>query len=277
MSDHDERTEQPTPYRRDEARAEGRVARSREVVVAGSLLGGFLAMRALAPMLWDSLHANLVGSLSSFGDVSALRTVDGAVAVMTGSAIAIAALAIPVVGTVLFSAVALNVIQGAGALRPAVLTPRLARIDPLQGVQRIVGPRAVTRGVLAIAKTAAVGWLLWTAIARFVSAGPAGTFDDEGGLKGALAVTGDVVVDFGVALGSILLVVAALDYVVERWLHERSLRMSPQEVREESSSLDGDPSIKRQRRRFWLRLLRQGPPAGRAPVEPPSGIEQLRR
>jgi flagellar biosynthetic protein FlhB len=73
----------------------------------------------------------------------------------------------------------------------------------------------------------------------------------------ALVATGHVALRCVGSAVIALLFLAILDLVFQRWQHERDLRMSKQELREEARSTDGDPHVKAQIRRVQRDLARR--------------------
>ena len=74
------------------------------------------------------------------------------------------------------------------------------------------------------------------------------------------ALTGlgaDLMYQLGINVGVALLILALLDFVWQRYRHERDLRMTKEEVKDELRSMEGDPLIKRRRREVQFQLSMQ--------------------
>jgi flagellar biosynthetic protein FlhB len=148
------------------------------------------------------------------------------------------------------------------ALRFATVGPDLGRLNPFTGARRLVGLRGLGRGAFALIKVVLVGSVLAVAIAPPASlSGPFGP--GEGGLGTACAALWSECMRRGMLLSFLLLGLGLLEYVFQRWLYEREIRMTRAEVIEESLRLEGHPELKRRRRRLLAERAGTGRGTGR--------------
>ena len=246
MADREERTEQPTSERRREVRRRGQVARSHDFAVAMSLLGVFLLLGGWGPLLAGRTLTFTREMLRQVTRAPEILAGEGLAAVAAGIAVYLAYCALPVALISVAFVVISQVGQGAWVFVPHSVTPQIGRLDPLEGARRLASLRSCFRGVFAALKLAVVGACLWKAIDFHLG--------ETGGRVTTLGTTWkacwDALIEFGIHLSVSLVLLAILDYVVQRWLHERSLRMTRDEIREEAQRQEGDQSIKDRRRRF---------------------------
>ena len=253
MSD-EQRTEQPTQQRREDARREGRVARSRDLTVATSLLGVFLALGSLGPFLVEQV---LGFTRALLGQVSAAPRIleaglqggaalgPGLAGIGTDLVLLLAYCSLPVALASCAAVLLAHVAQGAWVFVPHTVMPQVGRVNPLEGARRLGSSRSLFRGVFAAFKLLVVGGLLWQMVTSWLSIdGPAAS------LAGSWKEFWESLVGFGVRLSFYLVLLALVEYGVQRWLHERSLRMTRDEIRKEAQRQEGDPGIKDRRRRF---------------------------
>ncbi len=234
-----------------EARAKGQVARSQDLTSAVLLLSGFAALRFLGPDLWQSLIAIVGVSLDSDGgwtDVAGLRPLSEAI----GWEIVrrLGPLLLVIVGVVVLVLYA----QVGPLLTWHPVTPSLAKINPLSGLQRLFSVRSLMSATLNLAKflvVASVAFVSIHASAAAVLFSPTLDFHDVVRLGGTL------VAELGIQLCAAILVLALLDYAWQRYRHERDLRMTKEEVKDELRSMEGDPAVKRRRRQLQLQLAIQ--------------------
>src|SRR5581483_7270653 len=140
------------------------------------------------------------------------------------------------------------------AVRPQLLVPDPGRMNPARGMKRIfsaAGAVGLMKAVLKIAIVGAIAYrVLWRAGNDAVAA-PGMTLDE------LLAFTGygmrRLLIGMAMALG----VLGVADYLWQRWRHERDLRMTRQEVKEEQKDSDGDPQIRGRFRRAHRELARR--------------------
>lgn len=251
--DHDqERTEAPTPRRREEARQEGRVPRSAELSTAVMLTGAGLLLHMLGPALGQHLgqqfHAAMaaVGStpLTAGAAVSLLRA-EGARALLLlaawGGALAVIALAVAVP-------------QGRGVLTLKPLAPELSRLNPITNLRRVLGPQALIELLKAVIKLVLVAALVRLTLA--------GALDDfltlaDASPLGILVVIWRHVVRLLLTTGLAYLIIAGVDYAWQAWRHEQSLRLSRQELKQEMRQSEGDPLVKQRLRSMGRALARR--------------------
>ncbi len=252
MADHDkeQRTEQPTARRRREARQGGQIAKSRDLTVAFSLLATFACLGWLMPQLADQTFRFTSSTLSQLNDARQLVT-EGGLATLSGKLSSyLAASVFPIAVFACLTMVLCFALQGVWVFLPQIVLPQWGRVAPLSGLSRLLAPSSVARGIFAALKLLVVGLMFWFALAGFVTRG--GFAASESPWVG----TWENVLRFALQLALALVVLGAIDYGVQRWFLEGSLRMTRAEVREEALREDGNQSVKA-RRRAQLRERRE--------------------
>ncbi len=246
MSDYaGEKTLEPTPHRRQQARREGQVARSRDLASAAMLLLGLGVLMvlggALAGFLVDYCRHQLGGRPWMTIDP------DQAVAEWNSVLWALGRRLLPVLGLIFLAGVAVNVLQTGFLFLPQKLNPDLGRVNLLAGLTRICSSANLMGfafGVVKLVVVAAVaGAVLYherSAIAGLTSLDPSTM---------SLRMV-EIIFWTAMKVGAALLLLAVLDYAYQRWRHERDLRMTPQELREEARHLEGDPQLSARRKRM---------------------------
>ena len=158
---------------------------------------------------------------------------------------------LPLALVVCVTGVAAVLAQTGLLVRPAALQPDLNRISPLRGAGRLFGRHNLLEAGKALLKLAVLGAAAWWGIRRSVSGFASASLLDAAALPAAItAAAGRIVVP---VLG-VQLAVAALDAVWVRLKLSRSLRMSREEIKQESRESDGDPRVKGRLRK--LRMMR---------------------
>ena len=246
----DEKTEPPTPRRRLEARRRGQVARSQDLSAAVLLLAGFLTLGFMGPGIWHTLLAVTRAGLT--GD-SAVRTDD--VLQFAGAAVLeVLKWLAPFLLILMFATVATLIAQIGLLLTGQPLIPSLAKINPLNGIKRLFSVRSVMLGVINFGKLLVVG-----AVAYLTMSGSADAiiYAFTFGAVEVLGLGSTLMFRTAMRLSAALLILALLDFAWQRYRHERDLRMTKEEVKDELRSMEGDPQIKRRRREVQLRLALQ--------------------
>jgi flagellar biosynthetic protein FlhB len=248
----EERTEPATPRRREEARERGQVARSGDLSSAVILLAAVVALHFLGKPMIGGLFASAASVLEG------LALVDGEPANLLmhfGGAFGAVLLGfLPFAGVILAAALAANLLQVGFLFTSKPLAPDLDRLDPVSGLGRMFSLRGLVRVAAGLLKLAAVTlvvfWTLWQQ--RILLVELAGrSFEQIPG------VAADLLLTLSLRAAVVLLVLAVLDYAFQRWQHERDLRMSKREIREEMRRYEGDPRIRERRRAIQQQLALQ--------------------
>ena len=240
--DREQRTEEATPRRREEARERGQVALSTELVAALGLVSGLGFLALGGADLARTLGGEIESACARLGDFGRGElTPEGAAAVLwSGLQTAAGALALVVLPTVALTVLA-GFAQVGFRLAPKALEMDPAKLDPLRGLGKVLSARAFARTGFSIAKVAlifsAAAWVAWSHVGAIAAAGDY----DLGPLL--LAVGTVVLRTTAAALGAILFL-ALLDAVFQRIQHERDLRMTRAEVQEEHRLTEGDPHVR---------------------------------
>ena len=234
----EERTEQATPRRRQEARKKGQVARSMEVNSAVLFLAFVLVLPTLLERGgWRFLQAFQQG----LGQAGAMR---GSYDLLLGGL----GLLVPLLAVFLGVSLISNVLQVGFEVSTQPLKPDLNRIDPIKGFQRLFSRRALVELLKALLKFVAIAYVAWRTIqAQMRALIEASRLP----LPDALAPMSQTLYQLGLRVGILWLVLALLDYLYQRYEFEKSIRMSRYEVKEEYRQREGDPhSRMRQRQRM---------------------------
>lgn len=233
MADTEDRTLPATERRREQAREEGQAPLSREVVNLASLAaaGGIIAWGAPAVLrgLPERLQEMVAG-------------LDGDAPAALGSAgLGLLLAAGPVLAVTVAVAGAAVLVQTGGLIHGAALMPDLSRLDPRRGLKRILGVEGAVEVLRSSAKAGVIGWALWR--------GMAGVLPDAAAVL--VLPPGALLDRLGAEVRHLLLVVlgcqaviAAADTAWVRYRFAARLRMSRQDVTDETKQTEGDPAHK---------------------------------
>lgn len=249
---YQEKTEQATPRRREEARQKGQVARSSELSSVAILAAGFLSLAALGSFMFDRLRSFAVEILANG------LTLQLDMASICAYAMHWANEAVVIIGPMVLllaaAALAINYAQVGVLFTAEPLLPHFDRLDPVAGAKRLLSSRGMVELAKGLFKVVAVAYLTYLTIAAEI--GQLVAFVDMG-VGQIFALCGSVVLKLGYRITLLLLVMAVLDYAFQRWDYERMLRMTRQEVREELKQQEGDPLIRARIRSVQRELSRR--------------------
>lgn len=246
----DEKTEPPTPRKRQEARRRGQVARSQDLTAAVLLLTGFLSLALIGPGLWRTFlvitRAGLSGEpfprpeeLLPFAQTVAMEPLKWVVPFMFLLFVAMVATLLAQVG-ILFTG------------QP--LIPSLDKLNPINGIKRLFSIRSVMLAAVNFGKLLVVGWVAYATMSERADAIiHAFMFESHA----VFALGASLMFQLTMRLGVALLILALLDFAWQKHRHEKDLRMTKEEVKDELRSMEGDPQMRRRRRDVQLRLALQ--------------------
>ena len=230
MEDFADKTEAPTTHRRAEARRLGNVARSADLSAAVLCLGAVLLLQHFGPGVARAFEILLREGLSAPSAV----TSPGRIGYVLVSAVA------PVMAGMVILASVAHLAQGGFIFRF-----RPQAIDPAKGLSRMFSGRSAAQLTGNVIKLLVVGVVAYVA-AR-------GRFDEIVALQSrpladVAAAAGSLVIAVALRVAAVLLVLGVVDYAYQWFRHERELRMTRREVKEEQRRVDGAPETKQRRR-----------------------------
>ncbi|HEY9051157.1 MAG TPA: flagellar biosynthesis protein FlhB [Gammaproteobacteria bacterium] len=247
-----ERSEQPTPKRLDDARKKGQVPRSRElntmVVMALSAVAMIMLGQAMIADLSELLKDHFQISRQDIFDVRAVLR-------MFYEAMFDALwLLLPFFGMVVAAALLAPMSIGGWSFSFEALQPKLSKLDPIKGLKRVFSLKGLMELVKAFAKFALVAaaavTVIWVQMDDFSQLG----HED---LTTALAHAGELLTSAFLYVTASLIIIAAIDVPFQIWDHNKQMRMTRQEVKDEMKDTEGKPEV-RSRIRQLQRELAQG-------------------
>ncbi len=235
----EERTEQATPRRRQEARRRGQVARSVEISSVAVFLAVVLTLKAVSEGALQGAMESVRFALTSIDhtDFSPALALSFAWGCLRHALRAF----LPVIGVAVLVGVVVNLLQVGVMFTAEPLAPRWDRINPLSGFVRLFSRRAFVEGVKMLAKVLLIGWLTFSAV-RADAAMLLRTSEIDPLL--VLMLVGQLLYKAAWRVGLAMVVLAILDYAFQRYEHEKSLRMTKEELKQEMKQTEGDPQIR---------------------------------
>ncbi|HXJ85928.1 MAG TPA: EscU/YscU/HrcU family type III secretion system export apparatus switch protein [Candidatus Binatia bacterium] len=242
------KTEKATPRRRQKAREQGQVARSRDLVAGvGTMVAVLLFSWQLRSFVgeWRSVLRHGLDFAAPRSDQTPLLW---RADLMIFSGIALAAALSWLAATVS------GVAQGGLVFAPGALAPNLNRLNPVSRLEQLFSLHAVSRLLKSMLPTAAIVCLAAALLRRDWSKLTRLQYGDRSFLLG-FAFTEIFELAWKTAL--VLLAWSAADYLLERWRHENELKMSRQDLRDEFKETEGNPTVKMRIRRLQRQARRR--------------------
>ena len=247
-----ERTEQATPKRREESREKGQVAKSREVssaaILAACMIYFYFNASGMMDQLQEMIRWIFMESAQQDFTVRAMHRL------IVGLALKTAIWMIPLLLTVLAIGLLSNVIQVGILFSAEPILPKLSKIDPIQGFQRLFSLKSLVELFKNILKMSIVGIVAYQTVKKEIIVLP--TLMDQS-VSGILIYIGRTSYRIMGLACIVLIMLAILDYAYQRWEHEKSLRMSKKDIRDEYKHTEGDPVIKGRIKRQQREMARK--------------------
>jgi len=238
-SSAEDRTEQPSEKRLKEAREKGDVPRSRDLSGALVVLAGVAAMMATAPSAMAHARAIYGLGLSYSRDALFSGALPGR-ALHEALSEALAMFAPVAISTVL-ATLAGPILLGGLNFSAEALQPKFERMDPIAGLGRIFAMRGLVELGKALVKLTLIGFALvlllrhWEGDLLTTGRGDVGF-----GIASAIGLLGRAALTFGVILG----LIGGFDALYQRFDHNKRLRMTKQELKDEAKETEGNPELK---------------------------------
>ncbi len=251
LQDSSERTEAPTPKKRREAREKGQVARSQELNSFMILLAGTLIITGFHPCVVKGIRKVFVQAYMTQPETIEPGNMANVAATLFGSFLPIVA---PFFIGIIAAGLLVNVGQVGFHITPSVLTLKFDKVNPVNGLKRILSWRSVFEALKGLIKVGLIGFVAYKVYRPAVNSILALSLNEHPDLIGMCVRVGG-----GIALRALLVmvVIAGLDYAFQSWQHQKSIRMTLRELRDELKETEGDPLVRERIRSIQREMLRR--------------------
>lgn len=254
MADQDKesKTEEPTAKRLDEAFREGNFPHSQEVGIAVTLAAGLLVVMVSGPGLVEGVF-NV--SISIFSNLSSMRINQDNIEYWAMQGIStLGRYAGPFLLAGLLAAALAGGMQSKFRLTLKALGFKPNRINPAQGIKKVVSKDSLARFGIDLLKLAAMGAILYGAIQKIIEDPIFYTPVDFVHIGNFIA---DTLVYVFWRLVIAMIVIAAISYAWQRHKTMTDLKMTKQEVKQERKDQDMSPEVRKARMRMAMRLMQK--------------------
>lgn len=250
--DFEQKHEEPTPRRLEKAREEGQVARSREVSSLFFLVTAFIFFGLSGNHLILGLKEEMSGY---FSQAAVLRIGPDSVNAFAARVLwDFLKTGFPLWGSFLGAAVLSFVVQGGWVWSPKALAMKWDRVSPAKGFSRLFSGRSLIELAKYTLKVILVLFILFVSLRKDWMALPQ---LEETGVHRFVGGLAHFLKDVLVRLVPLFLVIAVLDFLIQRVQLARSLRMSRAEIRDEFKETEGDPQVRSRIRTIQRAMARR--------------------
>lgn len=247
-----EKTEQATSKKREDARQKGQIPRSKEISTVSILLafvaffyfsGGWMVMK-VAEIMRETLSSGLTMNLGEENIYILFVT-------RLQSFLLIMA---PIAITFVVVAIVANVLQGGVVFSSEAMIPKLSKLDPIKGMKKFVSKKALVDLLKSIFKVIVLGYVGYITIKEEFGNIPL-LVDMDGWY--AMTYMGKTVFKILIRTSWVLILLSILDYLFKIYEHEENLKMTKEEVKEETKQAEGNPQIKSRIRSLQMEMARR--------------------
>ncbi len=247
--DPESKTEQATPKRLEESITKGQFARSAEINTLFSILTTLIILKWLGSDLWTELSYQFRGLLGNIRPD--LPSADSVVAGAFSSGQRLAIFILPPLGMAMVSGIIASGLQSRFHFTPGALSINWGRLNPLEGMQQLFKPGMLVRTGVKMLNLAVILMVAWTLVLDLVNEP---VFLTDSSLEELLRFMGNAVEKLLGRLLFGLAIIVAADYGYQVWKTSEDLKMSKQEVKEESRSSEGDPESKARMKKLQRKM-----------------------
>lgn len=255
------KTEKATPKKRKDERKKGHVAVSKDVVMIATLLGTFVMLKALFPLMYRTMRDYMIKyvSLAPVADTIS----DYTTSIFWDMVIAIAKAAIPIILVSTTLAVIGTGVQTGFLFTKSNMAPKFERLNPIKGIKNLISLKSLIELIKNLIKIIILSVILYQIIKGDLRA-VARTIDMN--VMDSSVYVLNSIMDMVMKVSIVFLAIAGFDYFYQWWDYERQIKMSKQEMKEEYKQTEGNPEIKGrirniQRERARSRMMQSVPTA----------------
>ena len=249
MADDQEKTEEPTSKKIEDAKKEGNVPKSAEVPGAAILFFSSIYLLFFAGSAFDEIRKMMLYILSFIGtdlDSTVFYTIT--YTVISTLLIALTPLFIMVV----VFAIAFNVMQFGFIIVPLAI--KLEKLNPVSGMKNVFSAKKILEALKLTAKLIII-FIVMLVILMIIKDDILAMMDTQ--VIGSVAVLIKLTAYFLASILLIIIIFAIIDFFFTRHYYFKQLKMSKQEIKDEHKQMDGDPLVKGRIRQIQMKMSRQ--------------------
>lgn len=253
-----EKTEPATAKKLSDARKEGQVAKSKEVGNFLGLLSLFLVLKIWA----GSMGLKLMSSFSTvYNRIPDLVELENGLIIPRDYAslinhyiVAMLGIMLPVLAIGTLVAFVGDLVQVKWKPTSKPMQPKFSKMNPVKGLKKIISPNSLVELLKSFLKIGVIGYLVYTTLQDKLNM--LMLLYDVPLLQAVLEI-GELVIDLGLKISLLYIVIAAADFIYQKWKFKEDMKMSKQEVKEEFKNAEGDPLIKSKIRQKMMEASRR--------------------
>ena len=251
MADDQEKTEEPTPKKIEDARKEGNVAKSQDVSGVVTLVVGVVVLIFYMKFLIYKIADFYRYYLSFF---SHQFTLNDMINLFIKSAIEVLLLLAPIALAIMLAGVIGNVAQFGFLFTTKAIMPKFSKINPISGLKNLFSTKKLFEGFKITLKVAIAFFVGFKLFLGWLDEIPKLELFD---LMTQIKWLVDKSIILAFTMIGVFLVFAAIDFAYQKYSYKKSLKMSKQEIKDEMKNSEGNPEIKAKIRQIQMKMASQ--------------------
>jgi flagellar biosynthetic protein FlhB len=248
----DEKTEKATPKKRQDSRKKGQVAKSTDVNTAIILLLVFLFLWLFGGLLGQTLIDLLKHTFQTY---LLMEMTEGNIAAIFQELVMEAAMVLlPIMLIALLAGVAASYIQVGVLFAPEAIKMKLSKLDPIKGAKRIFSIRALVELLKSLLKISLAGVVVFIII--WIRLEDVMLLSQKSVADGFYLIA-QLTAILGISVAVLLLILSIPDYLYQKYDHEKQMKMSKKDIKDEHKNMEGDPRIKSKRKQKQMEMAMQ--------------------
>ncbi|PLS01468.1 flagellar biosynthesis protein FlhB [Neobacillus cucumis] len=235
----EEKTEKATPQKRREARKKGQVAKSPEVSSSLMLLSFFLFLLFYGSYFGTNILVLFQDLFSSYLLLD--LTESSTHKLFVDITILTEKIVLPILALLFVMGLLANYFQIGFLFTTENLKFDFKKINPVEGAKRILSMRSIVDLLKNVLKMVLISWTAYVLLKKEIAAF---LHLSQLGITQMIEYLFTVIVKIGVSASAVYVVLGAADFLYQKYDHEKKLKMSLKEVKDEHKKSEGDPLVK---------------------------------
>jgi len=235
-----DKTEKATQHKREQERKKGNVFQSKDLITGVMILASFVSLRFLMTYMFGRFDTALNENIFLGATVHTI-TIPAGARLMFIIVSNLFMLALPVLLIAMGTGILMSVSQTRLLVATELLKPKFNRLNPIEGIKKMFSLKALVELLKSILKITIVIIIVYNTIMGKLGEMPSLMAAD---IIADIVWLGEAIFTVALNAGFGMLAIGIVDFFYQWWEHERSLRMSKQEVKDEYKQLEGNPETK---------------------------------
>lgn len=237
-----EKTEEATTKKLTDARSEGQVARSTELITASALVTIFFVLKTFSGFIGGKFIETFQKVFLNIDKISrdefSVVTSEG---IMSDAILTIIWTCAPVFITAMAVSFGVILFQVKWKLSGKLMKPKFSKINPISGFRKIFSKEKVVGLIIEVLKIGVIAFIAYNTLKNEWKTLLI-LYDIN--LDQAIILIGNLVIDLGMKISMLFLVIGFADLVYQKMKHKKDMKMTKQEVKDEFKNTEGDPHTK---------------------------------